>query len=270
MGAHLGQLAHGLSCPAGPSNEHADPDHRPASAATPLLAMRRGFAQRCPKCGKGTLFWKYLKVTDECPSCGEALHHHRADDAPAYFTIVVVGHFIVGGIPALHKSLAPPEWVQLAIWMPLTLVSCLWLLPRIKARAGRSTVGALHARLRRLQGRSSRRALVRRRWTAALGLYRCYPKDAHVPGTTKIDFALAPPCPPPRSSSAVRRADVNPCAYWHQASIQGWSALFRAAAWKALRLPRPSPISGSLRSRFMLMLSSFAHWGAGAIAWSCP
>jgi uncharacterized protein (DUF983 family) len=97
-----------------------------------LLAMRRGFAQRCPKCGNRTLFWKYLKVNDECPCCGEALHHHRADDAPAYFTIVVVGHFIVGGVLALHKGLAPPEWVQLAIWMPLALVSCLWLLPRIK------------------------------------------------------------------------------------------------------------------------------------------
>ena len=96
------------------------------------LAMRRGFAQRCPQCGRGALFWKYLKVNDACPHCDEALHHHRADDAPAYFTIVIVGHCIVGGILALHKSLAPPEWVQLAIWMPLTLVCCLWLLPRVK------------------------------------------------------------------------------------------------------------------------------------------
>ena len=97
-----------------------------------LLAMRRGFGQRCPHCGKGALFWKYLKVSDRCPSCEEPLHHQRADDAPAYFTIVIVGHFIVGGVLALHKGLAPPEWVQLAIWMPLTLLSCLWLLPRIK------------------------------------------------------------------------------------------------------------------------------------------
>jgi len=97
-----------------------------------LLALRRGFAQRCPNCGKGALFWKYLKVSDSCPVCGEALYHHRADDAPAYFTIVIVGHLIVGGVLALHKAFAPAEWVQLAIWMPLTLVSCLWLLPRIK------------------------------------------------------------------------------------------------------------------------------------------
>jgi len=97
-----------------------------------LLAVRRGFAERCPQCGKGALFWKYLKVNDSCRVCGEALHHHRADDAPAYFTIVIVGHFIVGGVLALQKAVAPPEWVQLAIWLPLTLVSCLWLLPRIK------------------------------------------------------------------------------------------------------------------------------------------
>jgi uncharacterized protein (DUF983 family) len=97
-----------------------------------LNAMWRGLSQRCPRCGKGALFWKYLKVVDQCPSCGEALHHHRADDAPAYFTIVIVGHFIVGGILAVHKAFAPPEWLQLAIWLPLTLISSLWLLPRIK------------------------------------------------------------------------------------------------------------------------------------------
>ena len=95
-------------------------------------AIARGLRGRCPNCGRGKMFRAFLKVVDNCPVCGEELYHHRADDAPAYFTIVIVGHLIVGGILALHKALAPPEWVQLAIWMPLTLVSCLWLLPRIK------------------------------------------------------------------------------------------------------------------------------------------
>ena len=96
------------------------------------LAMSRGFVQRCPNCGRGALFWKYLKVVDNCPSCGEVLHHHRADDAPAYFTIVIVGHIVVGGVLAVHKAFAPAEWVQLALWLPLTLASSLWLLPRVK------------------------------------------------------------------------------------------------------------------------------------------
>jgi uncharacterized protein (DUF983 family) len=97
-----------------------------------VQAMRRGFAQRCPACGRGRLFRTYLKTADACPACGEALHHHRTDDAPPYFTIVVVGHLIVGGVLALEKAAAPPTWLHLALWLPLTLVACLWLLPRIK------------------------------------------------------------------------------------------------------------------------------------------
>ena len=36
----------------------------------------------------------YLKVRESCPVCGEALHHQRADDGPAYLTILVVGHVL--------------------------------------------------------------------------------------------------------------------------------------------------------------------------------
>lgn len=95
-------------------------------------AMWRGFSLRCPKCGEGRLFRSFLKVADRCPACGEELHHHRADDAPAYFTIVVVGHFIVGGILWLERAYAPPTWVHWVIWLPLILAGSLWLLPRIK------------------------------------------------------------------------------------------------------------------------------------------
>ena len=46
-------------------------------------SLLRGFALRCPNCAKGLMFHRYLKVSDWCPSCGEELHHHRADDAGA-------------------------------------------------------------------------------------------------------------------------------------------------------------------------------------------
>jgi uncharacterized protein (DUF983 family) len=95
-------------------------------------ALWRGLSQRCPSCGRGPLFGKYLKVRDHCPACGEALHHHRADDAPAYFTILIIGHFVVGGALMLERGLSPPTWVQLAIWLPLTVLGCLLLLPRVK------------------------------------------------------------------------------------------------------------------------------------------
>lgn len=96
------------------------------------LSMRRGWKGRCPNCGEGALFGRYLKVVEQCRVCGEELHHHRADDAPAYFTILIVAHIVVGGVVAVHKAWAPPDWVQLVVWLPLTALLCLWFLPRVK------------------------------------------------------------------------------------------------------------------------------------------
>jgi uncharacterized protein (DUF983 family) len=95
-------------------------------------AMRDGFRLRCPACGAGRLFRRYLKVNDSCPSCGEALHHHRADDAPPYFTILIVGHVVVGAILPVERAFMPPLWLHAALWLPLALVMSLWLLARIK------------------------------------------------------------------------------------------------------------------------------------------
>ena len=75
------------------------PSAAPASARTlptgAAQALRRGFRGRCPACGEGRMFRAFLKVADHCPDCCEPLHHHRADDAPAYFVILIVGHLIV-------------------------------------------------------------------------------------------------------------------------------------------------------------------------------
>ena len=95
-------------------------------------AVIRGLKEVCPSCGKGALFTSYLKVAESCPNCGEQLHHHRADDAPPYFTILIVGHIVVGGVLWLENGFAPPSWVHAAIWLPMTLILSLLLLPRIK------------------------------------------------------------------------------------------------------------------------------------------
>lgn len=95
-------------------------------------AMMRGARSQCPSCGQGALYRKYLKVADECPSCGEELHHHRADDAPAYFTISIVGHIVIAGVLILERIYAPETWVHMVLWLPLTLLLSLALLPVIK------------------------------------------------------------------------------------------------------------------------------------------
>jgi uncharacterized protein (DUF983 family) len=95
-------------------------------------AMFRGLLLKCPSCSRGALFHRYLKVASECPACGEELHHHRADDAPAYFTIVIVAHVVVAAVLAVEKAFHPSMTVHMALWLPLTLGMSLWLLPRVK------------------------------------------------------------------------------------------------------------------------------------------
>lgn len=95
-------------------------------------AMRRGWSQTCPACGHGALYFKYLKVVERCSHCGEELHHHRADDAPPYFVMLVTGHVIVGGILVAERLWAPETWVHLAVALPTLVIMSLWLLPRVK------------------------------------------------------------------------------------------------------------------------------------------
>ena len=104
----------------------------PSAPRATFPAIRRGLAHRCPACGTGKLYSSFLKIADRCGTCGEELHHHRADDAPPYFTMLITGHLLVGGALSLEKLAAPPTWVHIAVWIPLTILITIGLLPRIK------------------------------------------------------------------------------------------------------------------------------------------
>ena len=95
-------------------------------------AMWRGFRQRCPNCGEAPLFRAFLKVQDECPNCGEALHHHRADDGPAYLTILVVGHLLAPIMHVTWTQFRPEAWVMALVGTTLCVALALFLLPRMK------------------------------------------------------------------------------------------------------------------------------------------
>ena len=93
----------------------------------------RGWRGRCPRCGAGSLFGSFLKMQTNCPSCGLALEPFRADDAPAYFTIFAVGHVVVPLVLAFERyGNEPPLWFHALLWLPLSVVLALLLLPRIK------------------------------------------------------------------------------------------------------------------------------------------
>jgi uncharacterized protein (DUF983 family) len=107
-------------------------DGRSMGERSIMTSMLRGALLKCPACGGGAMFHRYLKVSDHCPNCGEALHHHRADDAPPYFTIVIVGHVIVSLVLSVEMAYRPELWVHAALWLPLTVILTLLALPPIK------------------------------------------------------------------------------------------------------------------------------------------
>jgi uncharacterized protein (DUF983 family) len=95
-------------------------------------AITRGLRGRCPACGHGRLFRRFLKVANTCETCGTELHHHRADDLPPYLVIFIVGHIIGWGILTTETRFDVPLWVQFTVWPALGLILCLALLQPVK------------------------------------------------------------------------------------------------------------------------------------------
>lgn len=95
-------------------------------------AMLRGALGRCPACGKGKLFSGYLTVRESCPDCGEDLHHQRADDGPAYLTILLVSHLGAPLLLAIYMMYRPSAMSMLLGFGLGAVVLSLFLLPRIK------------------------------------------------------------------------------------------------------------------------------------------
>ena len=123
------------------------PDRAAKTASTgttvslpPLVtAIGRGLLGRCPACGKSHLFNGFLRVVANCAHCNAPLGRARADDAPPYFTIFVVGHIVVPLMMYVDRVQAPSTMTMAAIFLPMTLVLALGLLRPIKG----GTVGLM-------------------------------------------------------------------------------------------------------------------------------
>ena len=76
----------------------------------------------CPRCGKGKLFDGYLNIGKRCSACGLDYVTFDAGDGPAVFVILIVGAIVVGGALILEVNVSPPYWLQVAIWVPATII----------------------------------------------------------------------------------------------------------------------------------------------------
>lgn len=106
---------------------HTAPEPRPLRPA-----VVKGWRRRCPSCGGGALFDGYLSVQDSCDICGEVYRHHRADDAPAWLTMIVVGHLLAPLMLLSFELFTLPTWAHAVVWPVIAMTLVVVLLPRIK------------------------------------------------------------------------------------------------------------------------------------------
>lgn len=94
--------------------------------------LMRGLAGHCPNCGEGHLFRGYLKVEPCCEACGHDNAQYRADDGPAYFTILIVGHLVVAPLLCFSFIWTWSPVVVVPLTFAMIAIATLSLLPRIK------------------------------------------------------------------------------------------------------------------------------------------
>ena len=108
-----------------------DVQQTPSPAPSVWLGMKRGLAGRCPNCGQGHLYRAYLKVR-ACEVCGHDNAQYPADDAPPYFTILIVGHLVIAPLLCFPFIWQAPTALVLGATLPAIGVLTLLLLPRVK------------------------------------------------------------------------------------------------------------------------------------------
>lgn len=107
--------------------EKSEPQHRSAR-----LALWRGLTGRCPQCGEGRLFSRFLKVADHCDRCGTAFHHHRSEDLPGYLVLFIVGPVVLLSMLVVGSYSDMSIWIQEILWPGLAVVLALALIRPIK------------------------------------------------------------------------------------------------------------------------------------------
>lgn len=95
--------------------------------------LRTGLALRCPSCGRGKLFGKFLTIRATCSSCGVTLGEGDTGDAPMVFAVLIIGFAVVGGALYVEVAYTPPYWVHAMLWVPAILLASFVMLPLLKS-----------------------------------------------------------------------------------------------------------------------------------------
>ena len=102
------------------------------TARTPIrTALWRGLRRRCPRCGEGALFQRFLKTHERCSECN--LLYQRDYGDTLGFMIITDRIPILFGIAFLYFGLHPNGWLSTAIFFGALSVP---LLATLRERQG--------------------------------------------------------------------------------------------------------------------------------------
>jgi uncharacterized protein (DUF983 family) len=99
-------------------------------AVSPVIA---GVRCRCPNCGEGRLFERALRFKDRCDVCEADFTIADVGDGGAFFVSFLALALIVPAAMIVEFALAPPVWLHVILWPPLTTFMCVALLRPMKA-----------------------------------------------------------------------------------------------------------------------------------------
>ena len=86
-------------------------------------ALINGWKRKCPNCGSGPMMDGF---------CSQAFHHQRADDGPAYITILISGHLLAPLMLIIFEWYRPDPLVLAVSFILIFITIALFLLPRVK------------------------------------------------------------------------------------------------------------------------------------------
>lgn len=87
----------------------------------------------CPRCGAQGLFSGIVRFARSCENCALDYRQFNVGDGPAAFLIMIIGAVVTVAAIVVELSFAPPFWLHILLWLPLTLILVVGLLRFAKA-----------------------------------------------------------------------------------------------------------------------------------------
>lgn len=96
-------------------------------------AWRAALFGLCPECGASTLFDGPVKFQEKCSACGLDYSRYNVGDGPAAFLTLIIGALLIALALTVDSAFAPPMWVHVVLWAPLTAAAVIYGLRIAKA-----------------------------------------------------------------------------------------------------------------------------------------